>query len=126
MFGSPPIDSHRPCNRDLRGSPLATHYHSTQGQTIVTVHVSSAHARKYVISFLLIPEKSGSIKSVGLEPTTYIEYYGSAWRGRAPEIPVTKSVRVNWRSPKHIPEYFVGYIALLTGPRSHVTTWFSG
>ena len=31
------------------------------------------------------------------------EYYGSARRGeRAPEIPVTKSVRVNWRTRKHI------------------------
>ena len=31
------------------------------------------------------------------------EYYGSAWRGKkAPEIPVTKSVRVNYRTRTHI------------------------
>ena len=52
MFDSPPIDPHRLRNRDLRGSPLATDYRSTQGQTIIFIHVSSAHDRKGVI-FLL-------------------------------------------------------------------------
>ena len=53
------------------------------------------------------------------------EYYCSAWRGeRAPEIPVTKSVRVNFGGLANIS--FVGYIKLPTGLRSHVTTWFSG
>ena len=64
MFGSPPLDSHRLRNRDIRGSPLATHYRSTQEQSIITVRVSSAHARKDVISFFLCPGKSGNVKSV--------------------------------------------------------------
>ena len=72
MFASPSIDSHRLHDRDLRGSPLATHYRSTQEQTIITVRVSSAHARKDVISFLLFPDKSGNMQSVGFEPTTYL------------------------------------------------------
>ena len=63
------MDYHRLFNRDLRGSPLATHC-STQEQIIVTIHVSSAHARKYFFLFYL-PEKSGNMKSVGFEPTTH-------------------------------------------------------
>ena len=65
MFASQSTDSHRLRNRDLRGSPLATHYRSTQEQTIITIHVSSAHARKDVISLFIFPEKSKNIKSVG-------------------------------------------------------------
>ena len=57
MFGSPSINSHRLRQRDLRGSPLATYYRSTQGQTIITIHVSSAHARKDVISLLVFRAK---------------------------------------------------------------------
>ena len=38
----------------------------------MTIHVSSAHARQDVISFFIFPEKSGNMKSVGFEPTTYI------------------------------------------------------
>ena len=72
MFASPPFDSHRLRNRGLLDSPLATHYRSTQEQSIITIHVSSAHAGKYVSSFLLFPEKGGNMKSVGFEPTTYI------------------------------------------------------
>ena len=35
-----------------------------------------------------------------------LEYYGSAYQGeRAPEIPVTKSVRVNWWTPKQPRDY---------------------
>ena len=49
-FASPSIDSRRLRTRDLRGSPHATHYRSTQELTTITIHVSSAHARKYVIS----------------------------------------------------------------------------
>ena len=35
MFASPSIDCHRLRNRDLRGSPFATHYRSTQEPTII-------------------------------------------------------------------------------------------
>ena len=66
------MDSHRLRNRDCGGSPLATHYRSTQGHTIITIHVSSAHARRDVISFLAFSEKSGNMESVGLEPTSYL------------------------------------------------------
>ena len=64
MFGSPIIDSHRLRNRDLRGSPLATHYYrSTQEQTIITIHVSSAHARKdaSLFPYFAFLEKSGNM-----------------------------------------------------------------
>ena len=37
----------------------------------MAIHASSAHARKDVISLSLL-EKSGNMKSVGLEPTTYL------------------------------------------------------
>ena len=59
MFGSPPIDSHRLRDRDLRGSLPSprTAVRSTQEQTIITIHVSSAHSREDVISFLPFPEK---------------------------------------------------------------------
>ena len=75
MFGSPPIDFHRLRNRDLRGSPLATHYRSPQEQTIITIHVSSAHARKDLISFLLFPEKKRKYE-VGGTRTHDISFVG--------------------------------------------------
>ena len=42
--------------------------------------------------------------------------------GGAPEIPVTRSVRANWRTRTNIyfEVYVLGYITLPTGPRSHV------
>ena len=45
--------THRRRNRNLRGSPLAKHYSSNQGQSMITTHVSSEHARKDV--FILYP-----------------------------------------------------------------------
>ena len=44
---------------DLKPTPLESNKHS-------------AHARTDLISFLLFPEKSRNMKSVGLEPTTYL------------------------------------------------------
>ena len=79
MFASPSNDSHRLRDWDLRGSPLATHYRSTQEQTIITIHVFSAHARKDVISFFIFPEKIGNMKSVGFEPTTYLVLVVTSW-----------------------------------------------
>ena len=47
--------------------------------------------------------------------------------GRAPEIPATKSARVNQRARKRIPGmYVVGYILILTELRIYVTTELSG
>ena len=69
MFASPPIDSHRLGSRDLRGSPLATLYRrSTQELTIITIHihVSSAHARRDVISFFLFPRKKRKYEVGGI------------------------------------------------------------
>ena len=79
MFGSPSIDSHRLRNRHLRGlSPLATHYRSTQEQTIITSQVSSAHACKDVISLFALPGKKrkyevGGTRTHDLSLVGYIE-----------------------------------------------------
>ena len=60
----------------------------------------------------MLTEKRGNMKYRLCERARWVrewleqfasEFYGSAWRGeRAPETPVTKSVRVNRRTSKHM------------------------
>ena len=124
MFGSPPIDSHRLRNRDLRNSKTS----DMSSKSHVEIERSEEQARRTA-------EKKSSKTCEG-HSSKFLNYVLEhlatvLMRLRFVLALVRFVLDPSWHvkfTLLYVLEHvaFVGYIALPTVPRSHVTTWLSG